>query len=117
MAAVLDRAPGAIVGQLEADLQLTDSELAQALDTNPRTIDRWKTGSTHPQHEARRKLTELEALARRLSSTFTSREAIREWLHEDNRYLGGMAPIDALRAGRFDRVNAALEALDSGIFL
>jgi len=115
--AVLDRAPGQVVEQLENELQLTDNELAKALDTNPRTIDRWKAGVSYPQHEAREKLTDLEKLARRLSSTFTTREAIRSWLHEDSRYLGGMAPIDALRAGRFDRVHAALEALDSGVFL
>jgi transcriptional regulator with XRE-family HTH domain len=117
MAPVLDRAPAAVVAQLEEELHLTGSELAKALNTNPRTIDRWKAGTRYPQHEARQKLTELEALVHRLCSTFTTREAIWAWLREDSRYLGGMAPIDALRAGRFDRANAALEALDSGVFL
>ena len=36
---------------------------------------------------------------------------------ESNRYLGGMTPADAVRAGRIDRVEAALEAFDSGVFL
>lgn len=115
--AVLDRAPGRVVEQLESDLQLTARDVAQVLDTNIRTIDRWKAGTSYPQHAARDRLIELEALATRLSETFTSSDAIRDWLHEDSRYLGGMAPIDAMRAGRLDRVNAALEALDSGVFL
>jgi Antitoxin Xre/MbcA/ParS C-terminal toxin-binding domain len=39
------------------------------------------------------------------------------WLRSESRYVGGQRPIDALRVGEFDRVEAALEALDSGIFV
>ena len=42
---------------------------------------------------------------------FTSGDAI------ENRYLGGLTPSDAIQVGRFDRVEAALEALDSGVFV
>jgi len=31
--------------------------------------------------------------------------------------LGGLTPLQAIRAGRPDRVEAALEAIDAGIFL
>ena len=61
--------------------------------------------------EQRRRL----ALAERLREAFG--ENAYEWLHADSRYLGGSKPIEALRAGRVDRVEAALEALDSGFFL
>lgn len=115
--AVLDRALDAVVEHVETVLRLTDNELAGVLDVNPRTVVRWKEGASYPQHGAREKLVELEALAGRLCATFTSREAIQNWLRKDSRYLGGMAPIDALGAGRVDRVNAALEALDSGAFV
>ncbi len=34
-----------------------------------------------------------------------------------NRYLGGLTPAEAVRVGRTDRAEAALEALDSGVFV
>ncbi|MHB1005347.1 MAG: MbcA/ParS/Xre antitoxin family protein [Chloroflexota bacterium] len=57
------------------------------------------------------------ALRHRLLGTFTTAEAARAWLNAANRYLGGLTPADALRVGRLDRVEAALEALDSGVFI
>ena len=48
---------------------------------------------------------------------FTTPEAARAWLHGSSRYLGGLTPAEAIRVGRFDRVEAALEALDSGVFV
>jgi hypothetical protein len=44
-------------------------------------------------------------------------ESRRAWLRSDNPYLGGLTPLEVLRAGRTDRVEAALEALDSGMFV
>ena len=57
------------------------------------------------------------ALDRWLREAFDSPEAIRDWLNAENRYLGGLTPTEAVQVGRFDRVEAALEALDSGIFV
>jgi hypothetical protein len=59
----------------------------------------------------------LLALDVRLRETFDSAEESREWLNAENRYLGGLTPAEAVRAGRVDRVEAALEAIDSGIFV
>lgn len=115
--ATLDVAPGRLVEQLEALLRLSEAELAQALDANPRTLERWKAGTHYPQHEARERLSALEALAQHLSETFVTPGAVGRWLHEPSRYLGGLTPADALRVGRIDRVEAALEALDSGVFV
>jgi hypothetical protein len=52
-----------------------------------------------------------------VQETFSDPKAIRLWLETDNRYLGGIKPIEALRVGRYDRVAAALEALASGVFV
>ena len=41
-------------------------------------------------------------------------EAARAWLHRPSPFLGHTEPIELVRAGRFDRVEAALEALTSG---
>jgi hypothetical protein len=40
---------------------------------------------------------------------------VREWLHRPNRYLRCVAPADALRVGRPDRMDGALEVIDAGV--
>lgn len=92
-------------------------ELSDALNATPRTIERWRTEGTHPQRETRRRLADLLDLDRHLLETFGEQDAARAWLGAPSRYLGGLRPIEAVRVGRFDRVEAALEALDSGVFL
>ena len=114
---VLEIAPGRMIEQLERQLGLSADELARALGVSLRTLERWRAGESYPQREARRRLKALLDVQEHLSETFRSAEAARGWLHDDNRYLGGLTPADALRAGRFDRVEAALTALDSGIFI
>jgi hypothetical protein len=103
--------------EITASLRLTDADLAGAMQSSPRTIERWRAQATFPQHEARRRLDALDALAERLRESLETPEAINAWMHSDNGYLGGLKPIEALRAGRIDRVEAAIEALDSGIFV
>ena len=105
------------VVRLSRDLGLSTATLAQATGTSMRTVERWRTGATLPQRDARRRLADLLALDTRLRETFGSPEAIRAWLNAENRYLGGLTPADAVQVGRFDRVEAALEALDSGVFV
>jgi uncharacterized protein (DUF2384 family) len=114
---LLTMTPYQVLDQLESELGLADSDLASSLRTNPRTVARWRTGQTYPQHEARRRLAELVNLHHHLRETFTTNEAVRGWLHASNRYLGGLTPVEVLRVGRLDRVEAALEALDSGVFV
>jgi ribosome-binding protein aMBF1 (putative translation factor) len=113
----LEMAPHRIVEQVGANLGLSTTELAAALATNPRTLERWRSRATYPQRETRRRLADLLALDRHLREMFRTTEAIQEWLHQPSRYLGGLTPADAVRVGRFDRVEAALEALDSGVFI
>lgn len=96
---------------------LSARELADALDATPRTIERWRAEGMHPQRKTQRRLAELLDLNRHLLETFGEREAVRTWLEAPSRYLGGLKPIEAVRVGRFDRVEATLEALDSGVFL
>jgi uncharacterized protein (DUF2384 family) len=109
--------PAQAVTRLQHALGMSSESLAHALGTTPRTIERWRTGVTHPQHEARRRLAALVALERRLGETFDSPDAAREWLQVESRYLGGLTPAEVVQVGRFDRVNAALDALDAGVFV
>lgn len=103
--------------QIVTTLRLSDADLAGAVQTSLRTIERWRTHATYPQHESRRRLDALDALADRLHESFETPEAISAWMHADNSLLGGMKPIEALRVGRIDRVEAAIEALESGVFV
>ena len=98
-------------------LQLTEGELAQAVGASPRSVARWRVDQSYPQHEARRRLDSLDALVRRLDESFTSPEGAVLWLRSESGYFGGLRPLDALLRGRIDAVDAALEALDSGLFV
>lgn len=113
----LGMSPAQALQVLQSDLGLTQKELVVALDTEARNIGRWAAERAYPQREARRRLGALLALHRHLGETFTSMAAARDWLDDSSRYLGGLTPREALRAGRIDRAEAALEALDSGIYL
>jgi transcriptional regulator with XRE-family HTH domain len=107
----------AMVPYLEAQFGLTRPELARVFGVEPRTLERWVTGQTYPQHEARLQLGRLHALDAQLRDVFATETTSQAWLRTDNRYLGGMKPIEALLAGRPDRVVAAVEALESGVFV
>jgi len=63
------------------------------------------------------RLDALEALVDRLDESFKTPQGVISWLQAESGYFGGLRPIDALLRGRIDAVDAALEALDSGIFV
>jgi uncharacterized protein (DUF2384 family) len=111
----LSTTPEKAITELESRLSIKDSDIALALGISTRSLDRWSTGESHPQRESRTNLARLLALSEHLEEAFG--ESADEWLGADSRYLGGLKPIEALRAGRMDRVEDALEALDSGIVL
>ena len=113
----LEMTPAQAVGRLEKGLGLSTVELATALGISARTLERWRAGETHPQRGARVRLAALVGLDRRLQETFDTPVAVRSWLRAGSPYLGGLTPVEVLRAGRPDRVEAALEALDSGVFV
>ena len=115
--AQLEMTPRQAINQLESDLGLTSKDLVGALSVDRRTLDRWLSGETYPQREARRRLVDLLALDRRLCEAFEGPDGAREWMHASSRYLGGITPAEALRTGRLDRVAATFEVLESGIFV
>jgi len=115
------RNPGSIqvtlegaIQQLASDFGLSARELAQALGVDRRTLERWASGDTYPRARAKDRLVRLAALHGRLAETFETTDAARAWLHHPMPYLGNMVPADAVRVGRFESVEAALEAIDSG---
>ena len=115
--AVLKMTPRQALDTLETELGIPEEDLAQALNSSGRSLQRWRAGSAHPQQLARQRLAELLRLHERVREAFEGQNAVRLWVHSHSRYLSGITPAEAIRAGRLDRVEAALEALDSGAFL
>lgn len=106
-----------LLTELQSDLGVSNKELSAILDVSPLTLKRWHDGQTFPQSNARERLERLSRLRDELRDTFKTPEAGAQWLHTASRYLGGFTPAEALRLGHFDRVEGALEALGSGLFL
>ena len=111
----LDITPEKAIVRLESGLSMGEAEIALALGISTRSLQRWSSGESYPQRESRIHLARLLELSEHLEEVFG--ENANEWLEADSRYLGGLKPIEALRAGRIDRVEDALEALDSGVVL
>lgn len=103
---------------MESELGLSPRDIAGALGLDQRTVERWsRPGGPYPQRAARQRLADLLNLSHRLRESFVDANDAREWLRSPSRFLGGLTPTEVIRAGRADRVEAALEAIDSGIFI
>jgi hypothetical protein len=115
--------PGRVLRSLNEDLGIEDKDLRVIFDVEQRSIEKWLSGETLPQKETRRRLNDLAALHAHLGETFISYEGARAWMRAPLRYLAGLTPLQVLRAGDTDdassveRLEEALEALDSGVFL
>jgi transcriptional regulator with XRE-family HTH domain len=112
----VEAATDRLLVRFEREMGLTPAELADALGVSPRTVSRWRAGETLPQREARSRLATLDELRLHLNRTFED-GAVPSWLRTPNRYLGGVTPFEMLRLGRFERVDAALVAIDAGFFV
>lgn len=97
------------------ELALSDHELAAILAISIESLHTEAFDIAVQEQPVQTRLQQLGQLTRRLQATFSD-DGGGKWLHATSHYLGGMAPVDALAKGQFDRVEAALEALDWGIF-
>lgn len=107
----------AVIDDLMASLDISKDILAAALNTQARSIDRWHRGENIPQTEQRKRLDALVRLKNHLYRTFDDEPSAHLWMQTNSRYLGGLKPIEVMRAGRIDRIEAALMALDYGAFI
>ena len=108
---------GPLLEGLERDLGLSSETIARALNVDRRTVERWRANQSAPQGSIRARLAELVALHDQLLRMFGGPEAARAWLEARSLYLGGFTPIEALRAGRVDRVCVDLDGLAAGVYL
>jgi len=107
----------ALIDGLMQSLDVSKEVLAGAMTVDARAIDRWRSGESFPQKDSRRRLDQLSQVKEHLYQTFNSAQAVHAWMHSDSPYLGGLKPAEVLRAGRIDRIEAALSALDGGAFV
>lgn len=114
--ATVERTADQIAVHIGRDSGLSAEELAEALAVPAAVVGQGPENEAWPPDGAVGRLAELEALRRHLHRTFVP-EAIPLWLRTPNRYLGGIDPVELLRAGQVERVEAALEAIDSGFFV
>jgi DNA-binding transcriptional regulator YiaG len=121
-ATAVDRANGAepnvqeMLGQIRRDLGLTDAMIAGSLGVSSGIARDWRLGLAMPTAEATSRVRALADLSRHIQETFVS-DAIERWLQSPNPVLGDVTPVEAIQAGRIGAVEAALETIDSGIFL
>ena len=100
------------LARVERILDLSRSDLSVLLGIPDSRLDA-------PQNwprQARTNLLQLTELADRLEETFEP-TSIPAWLHAPNRDLKWRIPFDLLRQGQTDPINAALEAIDSGVYV
>jgi uncharacterized protein (DUF2384 family) len=66
--------------------------------------------------EQKTKTADEVALDSELAATFSAALASR-WLETPNPILGGDRPVDCLERREYDRVHAALEAFNTGVYI
>ena len=88
--------------------------MASDFGVDRRTLTRWTVAETYPQKETRARLQKLVDLHRMLLMMWATPDGARAWLHRPSPFLGLTEPIELVQCGRFDRVEAALEATNSG---
>lgn len=108
---------GGAIMDLERDLDIPAETIARALDVDRRTVERWRANRSAPQGKTRERMAELVALHERLITVLGTTELAREWLRTRSLYLGEFTPMEALKAGRIDRVRADIDGLVAGVYL
>lgn len=108
------------------DLDLTYSDIADALGVDESTLTRWRNHTIEPSKTNYRKLIQLQQLRSMLERIFPDRDARREWLHEPieddlpESELGstrGLPPYALLVEGQLDALVEDLASIDSGTYL
>lgn len=102
------------LGWVEQELELTDSEIGQALDVDRKTIYRWRTRESAPAPEQRRRMEKLTQLKWFLENAFRTPDLGKRWLHQAVPALKGRTPISVLTAGDIDSVLGLLATHASG---
>jgi putative toxin-antitoxin system antitoxin component (TIGR02293 family) len=97
------------------DSHLVDPvDIAQVLETTPRSVARWQQGDAQPRRESVDRLLELKVVLD-LASHVLRPESAELWLRSPIPDLDYDKPLDLIRRGEFRRVIACLQALAEGV--
>jgi len=104
-------------------LGLTWEEVASALDTSTRSIQRWREHATAPSRESLEAIERMDELRFWLRKVFDeddpaeTHEEMVEWLHTRLEDLRGKTPREALLAGRAEYLIEMLAGAHTGAFI
>lgn len=105
-----------LLNRLQNELALSNDELAGVLGLSPDQLEPVRErGEPLPSSSAER-LDQLVALTERLQDSFQP-EGVVIWVRSNLRYAHRETALALMTAGRFDRITAALDAFDAGIFI
>ena len=107
-----------VIDQAHERLGLQLKRIAVILGADESTLHRWRDeeGPVHPSKAYRARLTAFEEFLTELHDAFSSWAAAKQWLWEKHPApLGGQTPIEALLAGRLERVAALLWSANNGM--
>jgi hypothetical protein len=105
------------IGHVQSSFGVSDEEFARLLSVNKRSIDRWRLGQCLPKRETLAQIDRLDSLCKNIAAMFPTAEGQRAWLTMNMAFLGGLSPLEALQAGRIDRVEAAIDYMSGEIYL
>lgn len=107
-----------IVEQVHEDLGVHLKQIAMIIGADESTLHRWLSGTTPsgPRKVYRSRLVALQEFYTELRDAFRTLDAARHWVHEARPdAFGGQTPLDALLAGRIERVTGLLWNLNNGM--
>ncbi len=93
---------------------LTQAEVGSVTGVSDRAVRAWASSAIQPVRYDR--LAELRDLVLLLSDSLTPR-GVGQWLHAQNRLLGGERPLHLVAAGRLDEVRQAAQAFIDGSYV
>lgn len=88
-------------------LGLSLEEIADAVNSNPSTLYRWRTGEATPNRASVERLNRLEELSAEIRRSL-ERSQTAFWLDAPVSIFGGLSPREMIRCGRVETVLGAL---------
>lgn len=99
-----------------AKADLTQTDIARAMNVHPRTVARWMKRQAAPQPATRERILGLVAILEHLSTILQPQPA-HDWLFTSNPLVDHCKPVDFLRAAESRRVLGALDAIAENAFV
>ena len=104
----------AVLGELLSGDVVNTADVARALGTGARSVNRWATAETSPRRDSEERLLELKAIVDLLGSVMKE-DAARLWLRSPNPDLTWRKPLDVVAEGDYRAVVGVILAIAEGV--